>query len=455
MQRNKILTILLSLVIAVCLWVYVVSTVTPDDSQWIYGIPVTFVNEDGLFSDRNLVLSSGRDATVNLRLYGKRRDLLKLNNTNVTLTADLSQVTGAGDWRLPYSLELPETVSSNEIEIEDRSTSYVSITVDKLQTRSVEIRAVFQGNVAEGYTPEAIELEYDTLEISGPKDQVDQVEYAQVVLERTNVSKTISEYIPFTLMNEEGEEVESDDLICTVNGTAVDKIGILMQVNMIKEVPLRVELIEGGGATADHATVRYDPTQITVQGDPEVLAGLNSVYLGTVDLSSIQNSVTEEFNIVIADGLTNMTGTTAKVTVELKNLKTKTFQVSNIELTNAPEGLQARLGTLSLEVQLRGTAEEIDSLAASGIRAVADLSGIYATGTFSVPVDIYVDASSEVGAMGSYSVLVTITEPTTETAVAVTAVEESPAVSAEPSAVPSEAAPVETGNVTENTEEVG
>jgi hypothetical protein len=57
--------------------------------------------------------------------------------------------------------------------------------------------------------------------------------------------------------------------------------------------------------------------------------------------------------------------------------------------------------------------------------------------------------------MGSYSGLVTITEPTTETAVAVTAVEASPAASAEPSAAPSEAAPVETGNVTENTEEVG
>ena len=124
------------------------------------------------------------------------------------------------------------------------------------------------------------------------------------------------------------------------------------------------------------------------------------------------------------------------MTVELRNLKTKTFQVSNIELTNAPENLQARLGTLSLEVQLRGTAEAIDALAASGIRAVADLSGILATGTFSVPVEIYVDASSEVGAMGSYSVLVTIAEPTTETAVEVTGVSEQPAASAAPTAEP-------------------
>ena len=112
MKKNKIVSILLSLTIAVCLWIYVVSTVTPEDSQWIYHIPVTFTNEDGLFSDRNLVLSAGRDATVDLKIYGQRQDLLKLSNSNIVVTVDLSQVTGAGDWRLPYDIEFPDTVSS-------------------------------------------------------------------------------------------------------------------------------------------------------------------------------------------------------------------------------------------------------------------------------------------------------------------------------------------------------
>ena len=86
---------------------------------------------------------------------------------------------------------------------------------------------------------------------------------------------------------------------------------------------------------------------------------------------------------------------------------------------------------------------------------MADLSGILATGTFSVPVDIYVDASSEVGAMGSYSVLVTIAEPTTETAVEVTGVSQEPAASASPSAEPSAspAAEQETEPATEVTEQ--
>ena len=415
MKKNKIASILLSLVIAVCLWIYVVSTVTPEDSQWIYNIPVTFTGEDGLFSDRNLVLTQGRDATVDLRLYGNRQELLKLNNTNITITADLSQVTGAGEWRLRYEIEFPETVTRSDISVDSRSSYYVDIQVEKLATKSVEVRAIFKGDVAEGYIQEAIELEFDSVQVSGPKDLVDAVAWAQVVLERTNVSQTVSDTLALTLMDADGNLVEPDELKCSVNNSTVDKVGVLMPVNMVKEVPLRVDLIEGGGANEAHALVKITPSMVTIKGDPVVLSGLNSITLGTIDLGSVQTSVTEEFNIVIADGLTNQTGATASVTVELKNLKTKTFRVTNIELTNAPEDLQARLGTLSLDVQVRGPAETIDALAASSIRAVADLSALNATGQFSVTAEIYVDGTSDVGAMGSYSVLVTISEPAQET----------------------------------------
>lgn len=432
---NKIATVLFSVAIACALWLYVVTSVNPDDSQWIYNIPVTFTNEDGLFSDRNLVLTEGRDSTVNLKLYGQRQDLLKLNNTNITVTVDLSQVTSANTWSLRYDIEFPETVTSSDIKVENRSSYYVNITVDELETAEVAVRAIFEGDVAEGYIQESIDVEYDTINVSGPKDLVSQVAWAQVVLERTNVSKSISDTLAFTLMDDEGNEVVSDELKCTVNNTAIDKIGVLMTVYMVKEVPLRVELIEGGGATEDHAVVDIEPSRITIQGDPDVLSTLNSITLGTVDLSTIQTSVTKEFNVVIADGLKNMTGDTASVTVELKNLKTKTFRVTNIGYINAPEDLQVQIATLSLQVQIRGPEETVDSLLASNIRAVVDLSSINGTGQFNVEPDIYVDSASDVGAMGSYSVLVAISEPADETET--TAVEITTAVSAEPSAEPS------------------
>jgi YbbR domain-containing protein len=428
MKKNKILSLLLAFLIAVGLWIYVVTTITPEDSQWIYNIPVTFTNEDGLFSDRNLTLTEGRNTTINLKLGGNRQDLLKLNNSNITVTADLSSVPSAGTWRLKYEVEYPETVNSNSISIDARSAYEVEILVDELAEKEINVRATFQGDVAENYISEPIELEYDTLDISGPQELVDSIEYAQVVLERTNVTKTVSDSLSYTLMDADGNPVESDEIRCNV-----DKIGVLMQVNMVKEVPLTVQFIEGGGATEENVVAHIEPATVTIKGPAETLEGLNSISVGRIDLSTIQSTYTETFNIVIDDGLTNQTQSEATVTVELKNLKESTFRVTNLELANKPDNLKATLGTLSLQVTLRGSADVMGSITASNVRAVADLSALgSSTGQFSVPVDIYVDGFSNVGAMGSYSVLVSLSEPveSTDTAVEV-AVDPSPSATAE------------------------
>ena len=273
MKKNKIISLLLSVLIALCLWIYVVTVVTPEDTQWVYNIPVTFVNEDGLFSDRNLTLTEGRNQTVNLKFRGNRQDLQKLNASNIIVTANLREIEGPGDWQISYNYELPETVSANDISIEDRSRSTVSIVVDKLATKEIEVRAVFEGDVAEGYMPEGIELEDESLKISGPQDVISTVEYAQVVLERTNVSKTVSDTLSYTYMDAEGNVVESEEIQCDV-----DKVAVMMVVNMVKEVPLTVTYIAGGGATAENVIEEIQPSTVTIKGSAEELEGLNSLF---------------------------------------------------------------------------------------------------------------------------------------------------------------------------------
>ena len=436
MKRNKIISLLLSAVIALSLWVYVVTTVTPEDSQWIRNIPVTFANEDGLFSDRNLTLTQGRNATVDLKVYGKRQDLLKLSNSNITITADLSDVLGPGEWQLRYTVEMPETVSDNDISIEARSAYEVDVQVDLLSVKEIPVQAVFQGSVADGYVQDPIELEYDTLEISGPRDQVSQVDHAQVVLERTNLSKTVSDSLSYALLDEDGNEIESDEIHCSV-----DKIGVMMTVSLVKELPLTVQFIDGGGATEEHVVSSIDPATITVKGSAEELEGMNSLNIGNIDLSTVPTNTayTGTFNIVLPDNLTNMTGAeTVDVTVELKNLKEKTLRVTNLELANTPSNLKAALGTVSLQIKVRGPSDVMDAVTTSSIRAVADLSSIgTSTGQFSVPVDVYVDGFSGVGAMGNYSVLVSISEPTESDDTAV-AVDVSPSDGGEASPAPQE-----------------
>ena len=65
--------------------------------------------------------------------------------------------------------------------------------------------------------------------------------------------------------------------------------------------------------------------------------------------------------------------------------------------------------TQTFQVQIRG--EDADAVAAvipSQLRVVADLSGVTATGSQTVPAQVYLDGSSDMGVVGSYRVSVSV-----------------------------------------------
>ena len=60
-MKSKLPTLLLSFIVAMGLWLYVVTTVSPEADQNYTGIPVVFENETSLL-DRGLMLVSGENA---------------------------------------------------------------------------------------------------------------------------------------------------------------------------------------------------------------------------------------------------------------------------------------------------------------------------------------------------------------------------------------------------------
>ena len=63
----------------------------------------------------------------------------------------------------------------------------------------------------------------------------------------------------------------------------------------------------------------------------------------------------------------------------------------------------------TLEVTLRGSSEELETLSGYNIRVVGDLTDISAeSGSYTVPATVYVDGAEDVGAVGSYQITVQI-----------------------------------------------
>lgn len=405
-MKNKIVTFLLALLFACGLWLFVVTVEQPESEATYYDIPVVYQNEDVL-AERGLMLVSERP-TVTLKLKSTRTNLRNLNEANINILVNLANIRDAKVYSLNYSLSYPGTVPNGEISVVSASTEQISLKVERRITKQVEVVPVYTGSVPEGMIAhkEEIELDYEYIEVSGPESVMQNVAQAVIQVDLEDQTQTIAgEYI-YTLCDEAGEPVDS--ALLTTN---VEVVNLMLKIQQVKEIELRVKVIAGGGATEQTSTITIDPQTILVSGPEALLADLEYLEIGTIDLSTMVQAETRTFPILLPEGITNETGmTAATVSVEFPNLRTLKLAVNDIKIVGLPEGLEAELITQMLDVTVRGPAEQMLGLRASDLTVTVDLSNAQ-VGTFTQGVTITISSRfPDVGTMGTYSVSVTVKE---------------------------------------------
>ena len=186
-----------------------------------------------------------------------------------------------------------------------------------------------------------------------------------------------------------------------------------LPVVKLKEIPLTVELIPGGGATRENVTVKIEPESIMVSGAEDDLAALKEIKLDPIELYNIYGANTLVRTVNLAPELTNVSGVAeATVTVTIQGLYDRVLVADNIEIINVPEGFTADKVTLTREISIRGVSQEaVDAVLPSQLRIVADLKDINVIlGAQIVPVKVYLDGSSDVGVVGNYNISVSIAQ---------------------------------------------
>lgn len=401
--HSKVFWAILSIVLSFLLWVYYTSNYGEEITKVFSGIEVVYSGEATMREQLSLIITQEETQTVSVTLKGSRRDLLRLNRDDITAVVDVSKVTRAGYRSVSYSLNYPSYVDSSSITIEKQTPQTISFNVSKLASKSVNVEGKFVGTVSDGYVADTT-LSFDpaTITITGPEEELDEINCAYVVIDRENVSASFTTQASFTLMDANGNTVDYDDIECdqtTVNAT--------LPISMTKEVALDVDLVDGGGATSADVVKTISPQTITLAGDAATLQGINTISLATIDLSDYLTFPTTEYTIILPNDTENLSGvTTATVSLEFTGLSTKLFTVTNMDYTNLAGGYKATVMPTSLIVTIRAPESTLSQISANNIRAVADLAGI--TVTSKAPTTIYVDGYSNAGAVGDYTMWVSV-----------------------------------------------
>ena len=396
---------IVSLIASLAIWVYVSSVESDEFKKTFRGVEVKLSGEALLRDSKNLVITDMDTGTVTIEVVGPRRVVAGLDEEKLYAQIDVSKLSRSAYTSQQYSVIYPDGTDTSNLRITRKTPETINFMVSTQTSKSVPVRGSFEGSVAEGFTAESPVFEPATITLTGPETYLKNVEYAWVSFGRENVDSTYEVETGFTLMS-------ADSTPCSTTGItfSTDTVTATLPLLMLKEVKLGVNLVGGGGATAENTKVTIEPASVTLAGDSKLLAGMNKINLATIDLTEFAASFTETYPIPIDNTLRNTTGATeAKVTVEVVGLETKTFKVTNIDYANLYEGLKATVGTESLEVKLRGNPESLAQIRDENIRAVADLSDMgESTGTYMPKARIYVDGYPDVGAIGHYTIAIEI-----------------------------------------------
>lgn len=399
LKESRWVYILLSIVLAIVFWVYVRASVDPNGVTSIHNVRVETTGTSVLAS-QGLIISDISPQMVELPVEGPtsaRAELLR-NRSGLCVRVDVSSCS-EGENTLRYREVWPEGINSDDL---TAKTSTLVVTVEKLYTKSFDVQFQLNGRVAQGYQMGTPAIEPVSVVVGGPVEQVNQVDKVAAILESGELSERFAGDLPLVLLDKQGNSLTNLEVTLSTNTAYV-----VVPVVVVKEVPLTVNLVPGGGAAVDDAKQEIDPPSIVVSGAEADMAGLEEISLGSINLSNVEGTKPFIFPITLDPSLTNESGlTTATVTVTVEGLDTEVFAVSNIRTTPPPSGYEADVVTQSVLVTVRGPAEDLDKVDASQIRIVADLSNVTTLGTSVVPVRVYLDGIDTVGVIGTYSIVV-------------------------------------------------
>ena len=375
-MKSKFWRAALSVAISLVLWMYVISVVSPESDETFYDIPVSYQND--VLEERGLMIVS-ETPTVTLHLKGNRSDLNELNASNITILVDLAAIQTPGTQMLRYSVSYPGNLPSNAFETLSQTPNLLLLKVENRVKKAVPIQLDYMAtSVPEGYIAdkEAPLMDTAVVEVSGPESVVNQIDKAVIQVDLTNQTESVVGAYTYVLCNEAGEPVDAQ--MVTTN---VEEVNLTVKIQMVKELPLMLNIVDGGGATKDTCKIELqrETTTLCVSGSESMLRDLNEIVLGTVNLAELKAESNElTFDIVLPEGVTNMTGetqVTAIITFPELGTKKLTVNKAQFQAAGVPAGAEALWISEMVDVELRGPKDLVKNITEKDVIVTVDFTG--------------------------------------------------------------------------------
>ena len=264
--------------------------------------------------------------------------------------------------------------------------------------------------VANGYYG-VTSLSSKAVVISGPQTEISKIDKVYAVAEiNGTLTESVETDAELVLYDKNNNKLSTE--LFTMDVKTVKATVTVLPEKTVEVKPTFVNIPDGLEITDDMISI--EPSTILLAGPAEVLNETTSVNLEAIDFSTLkaEKKTFPSLGIDIPTDCKNLSNSTsAKVTLDLSGLSSKSFTVEKFSVDGLSKEYKAEVTQKSISVTIVGPKNEIDSLTSSDITAAIDTSnskGI--TGSVQMPVTFKINGAKSCWAYGDYKANLTISE---------------------------------------------
>ena len=383
---NNLWLKLLSVVLALFLWSYVIST-TPSITRdkTLSDISITVTGQSVLEDSRGLAVLTDLNAleSVRVRVRVSQSSYAQVTSDNVRVELDLSSIRQEGK----QSVRLQgSTTYGSVVEVYPQ---YIDLEVEKRDQRYVPVNVELTGVDTTSYWYSVSSRNPSQVVVSGPTSLVKTVSSAQVLLDVSGLTETHSWEEGFQLLDAQQQEIPGALSVST------SSVRVTVEVYPIRVLTLSQEAdqLTSGQVPEGYRVdqVEVNPTQVVVAAEQALLDGLTELTIEPVDLTGATQTFTAIAQVQTLKGIKYLSSDEVSVTVTISEQElTKRFSNVSLNLENQPQGMRAVPSAKRVDVKVIGPYSLVSQLIREDIQATVDLAGL-TQGQYELPVEIAVD----------------------------------------------------------------
>ena len=327
-----------------------------------------------------IVVTSPEEIKVNVKIAGRRNDILAITDKDITAKVDLSGYS-AGKKRVSIDVDVP-----SKVELVDYSPKEVLFDFDNIVNRERPVTVETTGKVASGYILADKEIRPQSVFIKGPKTLVNRVSEVIAYVDVSESTKDLNVTVPIKLVDVDGKEVNGLEKEPNV-------VDVFIPVKRVKTVPIEIQTEGSVPQGYEMGNIKVFPSTVKIMGDEDELAAVKSIKTEVVNISTFLEKESVELKLIIPEGIELAEPSikpSADIDIHKIIEKTMEYNLDEISVNNLGGGLSIDNNATApshIAVTVKGSDKIIEPLTKEDLPLFIDLDGL-GEGAHTVPVKV-------------------------------------------------------------------